>query len=66
VEVPKALLLYKLKVIDVALNELRQEIKETEIAKDHEKVMALMAHLQNVEQAKNEISREIGERIILH
>jgi len=50
----------------VALNELRQEIKETEIAKDHEKVMALMAHLQNVEQAKNEISREIGERIILH
>ncbi|MCF8224940.1 MAG: DNA primase [Bacteroidales bacterium] len=65
VEVPKALLLYKLKVIDMALEGLRRQIGEYEKEKDDRKVMELMAHLRDVETAKNEISKVIGERIIL-
>ena len=65
VEVPKALLLYKLKVVDLALDDLRKQIEESEKKKDHDTVMSLMAHLRDVEGAKNEISKVIGERIIL-
>lgn len=65
VEVPKALLLYKLKVVDMALSELRKQIEETEKGGDTDKVMELMAHLRDIEKAKNQISNEIGERIIL-
>lgn len=65
VEVPKALLLYKLKVVDMALEELRKNIEETEKKKNNDEVMSMMAHIRDVEKAKNEISRVIGERIIL-
>ncbi|MDA3824259.1 MAG: DNA primase [Bacteroidales bacterium] len=65
VEVPKALLLYKLKVVDVALEELRKQVEEEEKKKNTDRVMELMAHLRDLELAKNEISKVIGERIIL-
>ncbi|MEX0988452.1 MAG: DNA primase [Bacteroidales bacterium] len=65
VEVPKALLLYKLKVVDMALDDLRKQIETTEKKGDTDKVMELMAYLRDVESAKNEISNLIGERIIL-
>ncbi len=65
VEVPKALLLYKLKVVDMALEDLRKQIEEAEKKKENEKVMELITHIRDVEIAKNEISRVIGERIIL-
>jgi DNA primase len=65
VEVPKALLLYKLKVVDMALDDLRQQIGEAEKGKNETKVMELMAHLRDLEGTKNEISNVIGERIIL-
>ncbi|MEX0982297.1 MAG: DNA primase [Bacteroidales bacterium] len=65
VEVPKALLLYKLKVVDMALDDIRKQISEAEQAGDGDKVMELMAHLRDLEGAKNEISTVIGERIIL-
>ena len=65
VEVPKALLLYKLKVVDMALDDIRKQIGEAEQAEDGDKVMELMAHLRDLEGAKNEISHVIGERIIL-
>lgn len=65
VEVPKTLLLYKLKVVDVALEDLRKQIEIAEKNKENDKVMRLMAHLRDVEVAKNQISNVIGERIIL-
>ena len=65
VEVPKALLLYKLKVVDMALDDIRKQISEAEQAEDGDKVMESMAHLRDLEGAKNEISNVIGERIIL-
>ncbi|MCA1747726.1 MAG: hypothetical protein LC655_08515, partial [Bacteroidales bacterium] len=65
VEVPKALLLYKLKVVDMALDDLRQQIGDVEKGGDGDKVMELMAHLRDLEGTKNEISNVIGERIIL-
>ncbi len=65
VEVPKALLLYKLKVVDMALDDLRKQISDTEQGGNGDKVMELMAHLRDLEGAKNEISNVIGERIIL-
>jgi DNA primase len=65
VEVPKALLLYKLKVVDMALEDLRQQISDAEKSSDGDKVMELMAHLRDLEGTKNEISNVIGERIIL-
>ena len=64
-EVPKTLLLYKLKVVNVALEDLRKQIEEAEKNKEHEKVIELMTHLRDVEGAKNKISKVIGERIIL-
>jgi DNA primase len=65
VEVPKALLLYKLKVVDMALNDLRKDIETAEKKGDFDKVMDLMAYLRDLEGVKNEISNVIGERIIL-
>ena len=65
VEVPKALLLYKLKVVDMALDDLRQQIGDAEKGGDDDKVMELMAHLCDLEGTKNKISNVIGERIIL-
>jgi DNA primase len=65
VEVPKTLLLYKLKVVDVALEDLRKQVEEEEKKKNTDQVMELMAHLRDLELAKNEISNVIGERIIL-
>ena len=66
VEVPKALLLYKLRVVGVALEDLRKQIGDAEKGKDDDRVMELMAHLRDLEGAKNEISNVIGERIILN
>ncbi len=65
VEVPKALLLYKLKVVNMALDELRKEVEEVEKSGDGERVMQLMARLRDLEGVKNELSHVIGERIIL-
>jgi DNA primase len=65
VEVPKVLLLYKLKVVDVALEDLRKQIEDDEKAGKNDKVMELMARLRDLEGVKNQISTEIGERIIL-
>jgi len=65
VEVPKTLLLYKLRVVDVALEDLRKQIEEEEKKKNTDQVMQIMAHLRDLEIAKNEISNVIGERIIL-
>jgi len=66
VEVPKALLLYKLRVVGMALEDLRNQIGEAEKSSDGDLVMELMAHLRDLEGAKNEISTVIGERIILN
>ena len=66
VEVPKALLLYKLRVVGVALEDLRKQIGDAEKGKDDDRVMELMAHLRDLEGAKNEITNVIGERIILN
>jgi DNA primase len=66
VEVPKALLLYKLRVVGMALEDLRNQIGTAEKSKDDDRVMELMAHLRDLEGAKNEISNVIGERIILN
>ncbi|MCF8345662.1 MAG: DNA primase [Bacteroidales bacterium] len=65
VEVPKALLLYKLKVVNMALDELRKEIEKAEKGGDGEQVMQLMARLRDLEGVKNQLSHVIGERIIL-
>ncbi len=65
VEVPKSLLLYKMKVVNMALVTMRKELKEVEKNKDDEKIMDIVARLSNLEKSKNLISKEIGERIIL-
>jgi DNA primase len=65
VEVPKALLLYKLKVVNMALDELRKEIEKVEKNGDVEKVMQLMTRLRDLEGVKNQLTHVIGERIIL-
>jgi DNA primase len=65
VEVPKALLLYKLRVIDMALEDIRKQIGEKEAEGDVEMVMEQMARLRDLETVKNELSNVIGERIIL-
>ncbi len=65
VEVPKVLLLYKLKVVDMALDDLRKEIENTEKRGESDQVMVLMARLRDLERVKNQISNVIGERIIL-
>ncbi len=65
VEVPKALLLYKLKVVDMALDDIRKQISECETQGEGEKVMEHMSRLRDLEAAKNELSNVIGERIIL-
>jgi DNA primase len=65
VEVPKVLLLYKLKVVDMALSDLRNEIEQTEKKGDDNLVMELMHRLRDLESVKNNISNVIGERIIL-
>ncbi len=66
VEVPKALLLYKLRVVGMALEELRKQIGEAEKKKEDDRVMELMLRLRDLEAAKNELSTVIGERIILN
>lgn len=66
VEVPKALLLYKLRVVGMALEELRKQIGEAEKLKKEDHVMELMLRLRDLEAAKNELSTVIGERIILN
>jgi len=66
VEVPKALLLYKLKVVGMALEDLRKQISEAEKNKDNDRVMELLFRLRDLEAAKNELSTVIGERIILN
>lgn len=65
IEVPKALLLYKLRVVDVALDELRKKIGHEEKNGDGDEVLRLMAHLRDLEATKNQLSHVIGERIIL-
>ena len=65
VEVPKTLLLYKLRVIDMALDDIRKQISESEQQGESEKVMEHMARLRDLETVKNELSNVIGERIIL-
>ena len=65
VEVPKTLLLYKLRVIDMALDDIRKQISESEKQGESEKVMEHMARLRDLETVKNELSNVIGERIIL-
>lgn len=65
VEVPKALLLYKLKVVDVALNELREQLEKEEKGGDMDQIMSILQRLRDLEAVKNQISNVIGERIIL-
>ncbi len=65
VEVPKSLLLYKMKVVNFALTGMRKELQETEKNGDIEKTMEIVGRLSNLERSKNLISKEIGERIIL-
>lgn len=65
VEVPKALLLYKLKVVDMALSDLRIMIKEAEKEGDSTRVIDVLTRIRDLEKVKNEISNEIGERIVL-
>ncbi len=65
VEVPKSLLLYKMKVVNIALNKMRKELEEVEKEKDTVKVMEIVGRLSNLERSKTLISKEIGERIIL-
>jgi DNA primase len=66
VEVPKSLLLYKMKVVNMALAGMRKELAEAEKNKDDEKTMEIIVRLNNLEKSKNLISKEIGERIILN
>lgn len=66
VEVPKSLLLYKMKVVDVALVGLRKELAEVEKNKDDDKIMEIIGRLNNLEKSKNQLSKETGERIIIH
>ncbi len=65
VEVPKALLLYKLKVVNMALDELRKDLENAETSGNSERVMEMMGRLCDLEKAKTNISGVIGERIIL-
>jgi DNA primase len=65
VEVPKVLLLYKLKVVDTALEEIRKAIEENETNGEGEDIIELMTRLRDLEIVKNEISKVIGERIVL-
>ena len=65
VEVPKALLLYKLKVVDVALNDLRSQLEKEEKDGTVDDMMVVVQRLRDLENAKNQISNVIGERIIL-
>jgi DNA primase len=65
VEVPKALLLYKMKVVDMALEKYREEIRETEKNGSGEDLMSLIDRQRSLEATKIQIAREIGERIIL-
>lgn len=65
VEVPKSLLLYKMRVVNIALDKMRKELEESEKEKDIEKTMEIVGRLNNLERSKNLISKEIGERIIL-
>lgn len=66
VEVPKALLLYKMKVVDTALEKYREEIRIEEKKGNGDEVMSLLERQRNLEATKTRIAREIGERIILH
>lgn len=65
VEVPKVLLLYKLKVVDMALDDLRKQLEEAEKKNENDQVMELLVRLRDLEKVKNRISNVIGERIIL-
>ena len=65
VEVPKSLLLYKMKVVNMALVQMRKELESAEKEKEDEKTLDILSRLSNLEHSKNLISKEIGERIIL-
>ena len=49
----------------MALDDIRKQIGEGEQRGDVEGVMEQMARLRDLEAVKNELSRVIGERIIL-
>ena len=66
IEVPKSLLIYKLKVVEMALDDVRNSITDTEKKGFHDQVIELLTQQKYLDETKNMLSNEIGERIILY
>lgn len=64
-EIPKSLLSYKMMVIEKALEQLREELKNVEHTKDVEALNNLIVRILSLEQVKRELSVGLGGRTII-